>query len=89
MARGAAGLIHINGAAYQENRAFPILLSALHAFTGGRVDARSAAIAIAYAANMVFKFGVLCWYNRRLALASSWPMAATLAGGAAAYAARV
>ena len=69
----------------------PIMLSALHAFTSGRVDARSAsaAIALAYAANMVFKFGVLCWYNRRLALASSWPMAATLAGGAAAFAARV
>ena len=44
-----------------------------------------AAIAVAYTANVVFKLGVLLWYDRRLALRVVWPLAATLAGGAAVY----
>lgn len=72
----ASGLVDID----------PIVLSTLNAFADGRVAGHSSviAIALAYAANMTFKFGVLFWYNRSLALALLRPLLATLAGGAAA-----
>jgi uncharacterized membrane protein (DUF4010 family) len=65
----------------------PIVLSALNLFADARLSAHhaAAAIALAYAANVVFKAGVVLWYDRRLALRVLWPLAATLAGGAIAY----
>lgn len=67
----------------------PIVLSALNLFGDVRISPHHAvaAIALAYAANVAFKFGVTVWYDRGLAARVIWPLAATLAGGAAAYAA--
>lgn len=63
-----------------------IVLSTLNLFGESRLGASQAlsAIAIAYAANVAFKLGVVCWYDGRLALRVAAPMAATIAGGAAA-----
>jgi uncharacterized membrane protein (DUF4010 family) len=65
----------------------PIVLSALNLFGDARLDARPAvgAIALAYAANVAFKLGVVFWFDRGLASRVLWPMLATVAGGAAAY----
>jgi uncharacterized membrane protein (DUF4010 family) len=73
----ASGLVDID----------PILLSSLNLFGNGRLPAHQAvaAIAIAYAMNVVFKLGVLFWYDRRLALHVLWPLVATVVGGATAY----
>lgn len=73
----ASGLVDID----------PIVLSSLNLFGNARLPAHHAvaAIAIAYAANVAFKLGVLLWYDRRLALRTLWPLIATVAGGAAAY----
>ena len=64
----------------------PIVLSSLNLLEAALVGAPQAmsAIALAYAANVAFKLGILFWYDRRLALHVLWPLAATLAGGAAA-----
>jgi uncharacterized membrane protein (DUF4010 family) len=63
----------------------PGVLSALNLFNGGRVDVRTAvaAIAVALAANMLFKLGVLAWLGRGLFLRALAPFGAALAGGAA------
>lgn len=70
----ASGLVDID----------PIVVSALNLFSGARAEAASVvlAIALAYLANLVFKLGVLFWFNRRLAYRALWPMSATAAGGA-------
>ena len=51
-------------------------------------DSRTAAhaIGLAFLANVVFKLGVLAWYNGRLARHVLWPLAAALAAGGAALA---
>ena len=69
----------------------PIVLSALNLFGDERLGARHAvaAIALAYGANVAFKLGVVLWYDRRLGSRVLLPMLATVAGGAAAYAARI
>jgi uncharacterized membrane protein (DUF4010 family) len=66
----------------------PGVLSALNLFDAGRVAAATAvvAIAIALAANTLFKFGLLAWYGRGIALRALAPFGAALAGGAAALA---
>ena len=66
----------------------PGVLSALNLFGGARISAGTAvaAIAIALAANMLFKLGILAWFGRRLALRALAPFGAALAGGAAALA---
>jgi uncharacterized membrane protein (DUF4010 family) len=63
----------------------PINLSALNLFGQGRLPAQNAvaAIGLAYASNVAFKLGVLVWFNRVLAWRVLWPLAATLAAGAA------
>jgi uncharacterized membrane protein (DUF4010 family) len=73
----ASGLVDID----------PIVLSSLNLFGNARLAAYHAvaAIAVAYAANVAFKLGVLFWYDRRLAVRVLWPLVATLAGGAAGY----
>lgn len=65
----------------------PIVLSSLNLFGNARLPAHHAvaAIALAYAANVAFKLGVLLWYDRRLALRTLLPLTATVAGGGAAY----
>ena len=65
----------------------PIVLSSLNLFGNARLSADQAvaAIAVAYAANVAFKLGVLLWYDRRLAIRALWPLVSTVAGGAAAY----
>jgi uncharacterized membrane protein (DUF4010 family) len=73
----ASGLVDID----------PPTLSALNLHNAGRAGAHAAvtAIAIAVAANMIFKLGVLAWFGgRRLALQALAPLAAAAAGGAAA-----
>lgn len=66
----------------------PIVLSALNLFGGARVSPQQAvaAIALAYGANVAFKLGVTLWFDRRLAARVVWPLAATLAGSALAFA---
>jgi uncharacterized membrane protein (DUF4010 family) len=63
----------------------PGVLSALNLFGAGRVEAGTAvaAIAIALAANILFKLGVLAWLGRGLFLRALAPFGAALAGGAA------
>lgn len=63
----------------------PGVLSALNLFGGGRIAVGTAvaAIAIAVAANMLFKLGLLAWLGRGLALRALVPFGAALAGGAA------
>jgi uncharacterized membrane protein (DUF4010 family) len=63
----------------------PGVLSTLNLFGGGRIaaDTAVAAIAIALAANMLFKLGILAWSSRRLALRALAPFGVALAGGAA------
>jgi uncharacterized membrane protein (DUF4010 family) len=63
----------------------PINLSALNLFAQGRLPAWNAvaAIGLAYVSNVAFKLGVLLWFNRVLAWRVLWPLAATLAAGAA------
>lgn len=65
-----------------------ISLTALNLYAGERAAARVAVItiALAYLANVVFKLGVLLWFNRRVALGTAGPLAASIAGGAAAIA---
>lgn len=62
-----------------------ITLTALNLFADERAAAHVAVItiALAYGANVVFKLGVLVWFNRRVALGVAWPLAASIAGGAA------
>lgn len=62
----------------------PIVLSSLNLFAGTRLSPQQAvtAIGIAYSMNVLFKLGVVFWYDRRLALQVAWPMLATVAGGA-------
>jgi uncharacterized membrane protein (DUF4010 family) len=74
----ASGLVDID----------PIVLSSLNLFGNARLAAHHAvaAIAVGYTTNVAFKLGVLLWYDRRLALRVLWPLVATVAGGAAAYA---
>ena len=62
----------------------PIVLSSLNLFAVARLSPQQAvvAIAIAYAMNVLFKLGVVFWYDRRLAAQVAWPMLATVAGGA-------
>ena len=76
----ASGLVDID----------PINLSALNLFAQGRLPADTAvmAIVLAYLANVLFKLSVLVWFNRRLAWRALWPLAATLAAGAAVLLAR-
>jgi uncharacterized membrane protein (DUF4010 family) len=64
----------------------PINLSVLNLFAQERLAVRAAlgAIALSYLANVLFKLGVLVWFNRRLAWRAVWPLAATVAGGATA-----
>jgi uncharacterized membrane protein (DUF4010 family) len=66
----------------------PITLSAFNLFGEGRLGAREAALAVALAflANMLFKLGVMAWYNARLARQAAWPLGAALAAGAGALA---
>jgi uncharacterized membrane protein (DUF4010 family) len=63
----------------------PILLSALNLFGHGRLSADNAvtAIALAYLSNVIFKLALLVWFNRVLAWRVLWPLAATVAAGAA------
>jgi uncharacterized membrane protein (DUF4010 family) len=63
----------------------PINLSALNLFAEGRLAADIAVttIVLAYLANVLFKLAVLLWFNRRLAWRALWPLAATVAAGAA------
>ena len=63
------------------------MLSPFNLFADAKLSPQVAvgAIAIAYAANVAFKAGVLLWYDRRLALRVLGPLAATVAGGAIAY----
>jgi uncharacterized membrane protein (DUF4010 family) len=63
----------------------PINLSALNLFDQGRLPAATTVvtIALAYLANVLFKLVVLAWFNRRLVWRSLWPLAATVAAGAA------
>jgi uncharacterized membrane protein (DUF4010 family) len=71
----ASGLVDIDA----------ITLSSLNLYGENRIAATQAvlAVALAYAANLVFKLGVLAWFNPALALRVVWPLAATvLAGGA-------
>jgi uncharacterized membrane protein (DUF4010 family) len=77
-AAAASGLMDID----------PIVLSALSLYGGSRLGPVQAlaAIAIAYAANVLFKLGIVAWHDRRLALRVAAPMAATVAGGAVALA---
>lgn len=65
----------------------PIVLSALNLFGGERLAAGPAvgAIALAYAANVAFKLGVVVWYDRSLAVRVLWPLAATVVGAAGAW----
>ena len=81
--RGLYGAAVISGMADVD----AITLSALNLFDGARLSGLQAvtAIALAYGANMVFKFGVLVWYDRRLALQVLAPFAALTAGGAAGW----
>ena len=62
-----------------------ISLSALNLFGQGRLPGENAVIAIglAYVANVAFKLAVLLWHNRVLAWRVLWPLAATVAAGAA------
>jgi uncharacterized membrane protein (DUF4010 family) len=71
----ASGLVDIDA----------ILLTALNMFGDARLEARTAvlSIALAFAANVAFKLGVLFWYNRRLARRTLWPLAAAMAAGGA------
>jgi len=71
----ASGLVDIDG----------ILLTVLNMFGDARMEARTAvlSIALAFAANVAFKLGVLFWYNRRLARRTLWPLAAAMAAGGA------
>lgn len=64
----------------------PIVLAAFNLTSLGSIPPAQAitAIALAYAANVAFKLGVLFWFNPRLALRVAAPMAATVAAGAAA-----
>ncbi len=64
-----------------------ITLSALNLFSGARLGAAEAvtAIALAYGANMVFKFAVLLWFNRGLALRVLPPFLGMLVAGGAAW----
>jgi uncharacterized membrane protein (DUF4010 family) len=62
-----------------------ITLSSLNLYGESRIPAAQAlvAIALAYGSNLVFKLGVLAWFNPALALRVLWPLAATaVAGGA-------
>ena len=61
-----------------------IVLSSFNLFSHGSLGARQVvvAVALAYAANLVFKFGVLAWFNRPLALRALAPFAAMIAAGA-------
>jgi uncharacterized membrane protein (DUF4010 family) len=72
-AAAATGLVDID----------PIVLSSLNLWVAGAVGAPQAiiAIAVAYAANALFKLAVMLWYNPRLALRAAAPIAATVAGG--------
>ncbi|OGA57155.1 MAG: hypothetical protein A3G81_17625 [Betaproteobacteria bacterium RIFCSPLOWO2_12_FULL_65_14] len=62
-----------------------INLSAFHLFVHERLPAGSAVtvIGLAYVSNVAFKLGVLVWFNRVLAWRVLWPLAATVAAGAA------
>jgi uncharacterized membrane protein (DUF4010 family) len=62
-----------------------ISLSALNLFAYERLPAENAVIAIglAYLSNVAFKLAVLVWFNRVLAWRVLWPLAATVAAGAA------
>jgi uncharacterized membrane protein (DUF4010 family) len=62
-----------------------IVLSGLNLFARERLPGGQvvAAIAIAYGANLVFKLGVLLWFNRGLALRAAAPFFAMTAAGAA------
>jgi uncharacterized membrane protein (DUF4010 family) len=62
-----------------------ISLSALNLFGHGRLSADNAvtAIALAYLSNVIFKLALLVWFNRVLAWRVLWPLAATVAAGAA------
>lgn len=65
----------------------PIVLSALNLFNAADLPARAAVamIALAYLANVAFKLAILVWFNRRLAWRALWPLAATIAAGAAVF----
>ena len=65
----------------------PIVLSVSNFFSDGRLGGADAvaAIALAYAANLAFKFAVTAWFKPRLALRVAAPFAAMIAGGAAAW----
>lgn len=62
-----------------------INLSAFHLFVHERLPAGNAVtvIGLAYVSNVAFKLGVLLWFNRVLAWRVLWPLAATVAAGAA------
>jgi uncharacterized membrane protein (DUF4010 family) len=62
-----------------------ISLSALNLFGHERLPAENAVIAIglAYLSNVAFKLAVLVWFNRFLAWRVLWPLAASVAAGAA------
>jgi uncharacterized membrane protein (DUF4010 family) len=64
-----------------------ITLSSLNLFGAARLAPGDAvaAIAIAYGVNVLFKLGIVAWYDRRLALQVAAPMLATAAGGALAF----
>ena len=66
----------------------PIVLSALNLFAADRLVAGAAvnAVLLACAANLVFKLGIVLWFNRALAWQVGAAFAAMLAGGALAWA---
>ncbi len=75
-AAAASGIVDIDA----------IMLSAFNLFIEGHFSAHAAVntVSVAFATNVLFKVGVLAWYNRHLAWRTLWPFVGMLAGGGAA-----
>lgn len=61
----------------------PIVLSALHLFEAGAEGAAvvTGIIGLAFLSNVLFKLGMLAWFDRRLALRVAAPLGAAVAAG--------